>query len=437
MIEQGVPRLELLGCLVTARLISRVREALQNILKIDYIYAWTDSSVALAWINGTTKEYRPFVQNWLNEIRKMIPPESWKYCPTQDKPADTASRGATATALMNEARWWRGPTFLTSPVNQLAELVSNKSGKADEELKHSVKMDPVQTANLTTSRFQVGMTKIIDPERYSCINRLFRVTAYVMRFVNNLKTKKSQNQLAEGRLTSNELEYSKGSWFKNTQDIIKKGDKSNQMKTSLNLIEDEEGILRCHGRLQYAPVEYESKCPILLPDNNRLTTLIIMHRHQLAMHNGVRETLTQLRMKYWIVRGRQVVKKVIAKYVACLKIEGKSYGIPSTPPLPPFRLTDELAFSRIGLDYAGPLFVKDIYTNGETKKCCIALYTCASSRALHLDLVPDLSSQVFLRSFKLFVGRRGILAKVLSDNAKAFNSAEVNGYINSLGVKWD
>jgi hypothetical protein len=131
-----------------------------------------------------------------------------------------------------------------------------------------------------------------------------------------------------------------------------------------------------------------------------------------------------------------VVKKIISKCVVCQKIEGKGYGIPYPPPLPPFRLTDEFAFSRIGLDYAGPVYVKDIYTRTKMNKAYIALYTCASTRALHLDLVPELSSQAFLRSFRRFVARRGIPARVLSDNAKTFKSMDVDEYIRSIGVVW-
>ena len=145
-----------------------------------------------------------------------------------------------------------------------------------------------------------------------------------------------------------------------------------------------------------------------------ITRLIIEQCHRTVMHNGLRETLTQLRTRFWISKGRQRVKKVIAKCNVCKKIEGKSYGVPLTPPLPPFRLSDEFAFTKIGQDYAGPLFVKDIYSKASNmNKAYIALYTCANSRALHLDLVPELSSEAFLRSLKGFVGRRGIPKEVL------------------------
>ena len=117
------------------------------------------------------------------------------------------------------------------------------------------------------------------------------------------------------------------------------------------------------------------------------------------MHNGVRETLTQVRSKYWITKGRQVVKKILSKCTNCRRLEGPPYGNPEAPPLPEFRLNNKLAFSMIGVDYAGPMYVKDIYSSSkDMHKVYISLYTCASSRAVHLDLVPNMSSEAFVRS---------------------------------------
>ena len=79
----------------------------------------------------------------------------------------------------------------------------------------------------------------------------------------------------------------------------------------------------------------------------------------------------------------------------------------------------------------------DIYEKGgKMNKAYISLYTCASSRAIHLDLVPELSSEAFLRSFKRLVGRRGIPTEVLSDNAKTFKSVELHDYNRSIRIKW-
>ena len=69
-------------------------------------------------------------------------------------------------------------------------------------------------------------------------------------------------------------------------------------------------------------------------------------------------------------------------------------------------------------------------------KVYISLYTCSSSRALHLDLVPDMSSEAFVRSLECFIGRRGIPSLIISDNGKAFKGQEIKSFTASMNIKW-
>ncbi len=133
----------------------------------------------------------------------------------------------------------------------------------------------------------------------------------------------------------------------------------------------------------------------------------------------------ELRTRFWIVRGRQIIRKIVSKCVKCKRIEGKHYALPKSAPLPKFRVEENPAFTNTGIDFAGPLFVKASTTkeSHDSSKVYIALYTCGSSRAVHLDVVPDLNASTFIRSFKRLVGRRGIPRLVVTDNAKTFKSA--------------
>eukprot|EP00795_Rhopilema_esculentum_P011295 gene11295-21485_t len=111
---------------------------------------------------------------------------------------------------------------------------------------------------------------------------------------------------------------------------------------------------------------------------------------------------------------------------------GKPYDTPSASPLPPYRVSQDAAFSQIGIDFAGPLFVRDIYNNdNQSYKCYIALFSCASTRAIHLELVPDLRGSTFIRALKRFISRRGIPARILSDNGKTFIDCAVQKFVNS------
>ena len=146
---------------------------------------------------------------------------------------------------------------------------------------------------------------MIDATEYSSFTTLIRVTAYVIRFLMNLKAKKSGNLTIVRELTRNELQNPLTIWLKNVQASMKMEEKFNQVKLSLNVVEDDHRILRCKGRLENAPIHSDSRCPILLPGDHHATRFIIEQCHQMVMHNGLRETLTQLRTRFWILKGRQ------------------------------------------------------------------------------------------------------------------------------------
>ena len=226
-------------------------------------------------------------------------------------------------------------------------------------------------------------------------------------------------------------------WIRQIQVSLPKMRDYKKVKESLSLFEDSDKIIRCHGRIEASPLPYDTKFPTLLPSDHHITRLIVMQCHEDVIHNGERETLTQLRSRFWITKGRQVVKKIISKCTPCRKLEGKSYGIPAAPALPDFRLSNDFAFTRVGVDYAGPLYVKDIYSpSKDMHKSYIALYTCASSRAIHLDLVPDNTTQSFVKSFKRFIGRRGTPSFMISDNGKTFKGPELRNFIALKKIKW-
>lgn len=107
------------------------------------------------------------------------------------------------------------------------------------------------------------------------------------------------------------------------------------------------------GRLDNADLPYTTRHPALLYKQHHLTFLITQDAHDRVKHNGVKETLIEIRSKYWIVKGRQFVRKVIHKCTVCHKFEGLPQPAPPPPPLPEFRVK-EPAFMYTGVDFAGP-----------------------------------------------------------------------------------
>ncbi|CAB4022910.1 RNA-directed DNA polymerase from mobile element jockey, partial [Paramuricea clavata] len=214
---------------------------------------------------------------------------------------------------------------------------------------------------------------------------------------------------------------------------------------------DEQELLRCEGRIDKANIPRESKNPMLLPAKHPIIDLIVRDVHHRVKHNGIRDTLTTTRERFWILRGREVVKRILKKCVVCRKAEGTPYGVPPPPHLPPCRVADDPPFTNVGLDFAGPLLVrpdKEAQSSIESLlKVYVLLFTCASTRGVHLELTPSLSVSSFLQAFRRFASRRGLPSLLVSDNAKTYKSAskeirnlsraeEVWRYLSNNRITW-
>ena len=179
-------------------------------------------------------------------------------------------------------------------------------------------------------------------------------------------------------------------------------------------------LLRCGGRIHNAPLSESAKFPYLLPSRHHFTVFIIQQAHAVQLHSGVNATLTMLRQKYWIPFARQRIKSIIHKCVVCKKTSGKPYSKPDPPPLVKSRGNQVNPFVVTGVDFTGALYVRT--TEGE-RKVYLCLFTCAASRAIHLEIVTDLTVESFLQAFRRFAGRRSIPKLLLSDNASTYLAA--------------
>lgn len=182
-----------------------------------------------------------------------------------------------------------------------------------------------------------------------------------MRFIRNLK-RSSRNK---GPLTSSELNEAENMWIvytqrKNFGDVYDSiiSEKSNNLQKQLGVYLDDKGILRCKGRIDEARISESARRPVLLPKGERFTHLLIEKIHKENMHSGVSQCLSSVRYRSWIPQGRATVRVVIGKCLVCRRHEGGPYKMPSFAPLPKTRVTESTPFSRTGLDYLGPMFVK-------------------------------------------------------------------------------
>ena len=214
--KETTSRLELLSALTAARLINTVKEALSPVLTINQVCCWLDSQVALYLTLGVDKEYKPFMQNRVREIRDLVDPEFWGYCNTKENSADITSKGCKASELVNNDLWWKGPQFLKESDEMLSSIVkfTSEIEKTEKEMKKSAKsarsVPAETTVNLVTDKKLCSVNEVIDCEHFSDLHKLFWITAYLKRFVVNLRSRICKNVIAlSGSLTVAEVEVAK------------------------------------------------------------------------------------------------------------------------------------------------------------------------------------------------------------------------------------
>ena len=425
--KQSIPRLELLSGVILARLVSSVKETLEPKIQINETHLWLDSKTAIFWIKGS-KEWKQFVQNRVNEIRSLTEESMWNHCPGLENPADIGSRGEVASKLKSNQLWWRGPWWLSEPKTnwpKFEECLESITEECRTELKKAQALEATEETVLLASTGRPDLEACIPITDFSCSDKLFRITALVLRFVRNLKikTKMSKEEtVCEGDLTVEEVVNAETQWLRSVQKNMKSQANYSQLEREFGVYEDDSGVLRCKGRIANADLPLETKFPALLPRDHHISTLLVRQAHERVHHNKVEATLAQLRTRYWIIRGRQFVKKILASCTVCRRYEGRGYRVPPQGDLPEFRLSQKPAFTYVGVDYAGPLYTKES-NHSELQKVYVLLFTCCSTRAIHLELATDMSADTFIRCLRRLTARRGTPEIIVSDNAKTFKSA--------------
>ena len=419
---QTIPRLELLGATILARLVNAV---LLSVKFRPRVYYWTDSYTVLCWVKNE-KQWKQYVQHRVDEIHKLSSKDSWRFCPGQCNPADVPSRSCSAMELSKQELWWNGPKYLEKTKDNWPNLPTTNDSKAAEiELAKSAP-EIVYAMVLVTNkdRDTVNLEALFDIQRYSTKLKLLRITGWVLKFISLIKY--TGGQPRQRGLDANHLREAELIWLKSIQrhafpaEYKKLLSSKYVVYNSQLILFLDNGIIRCRGRINNADLLANAKNPVLLPEKHQFSRLLIQEKHQLVHHNGVRDTLAATRQDYWILKGRKIVKNVIRHCVVCRRYEGKSYSTPLIPDLPIERVSTNPPFSNIGVDFAGPLYIRDNQSSDNTCKIYICLFTCASTRALHLEIVRDLSASTFLRAFRRFCGRRGVPTNVMLDNAKTF-----------------
>ncbi|GFV98047.1 integrase catalytic domain-containing protein [Trichonephila clavipes] len=239
---------------------------------------------------------------------------------------------------------------------------------------------------------------------------MIKVFAWILRFVNNCR--KDYNKCKEHELSVAEIENSEKQLIRLTQTYYLPDVESLKFVTFI----DNDNILRVKSKITERNDESSFLYPILLPDKCEFTKLLIRSIHKKNCHAGIQIMQSLIRERFWIIRARKTIKSILNECFVCARFKVKSLSSGPSP-LPPDRVNDCAIFEVVGIDLAGPLFLKT------SEKVWITLFTCAVYRALHLELVNALSSDAFLLALRRFIARRGRPRIIYCDNSTNFRGA--------------
>lgn len=434
-IKTTLPRLELCSTLLLAKLMKTVQDALnrQDIT----IYCWTDSMITLGWIRGEAERWQTFVANRVSEIKRLLPNAKWNHVVSTENPADVISRGIEPQKLENYLLWWNGPNWLKDeklPITKTTPEICMEIKKSFSTTIHKKEPNDIW-------------------ERFSDLTRMIRVLSYCYRFFHKQTTNEpisleeiKQTTIRTIKIIQQEVFDQEIQMLQNNKQVMK-GSKL----YSLDPFIDSDGVIRVGGRLHNSQLSYDKKHPIILPYDHYVTSLIIRDAHLKTLHGGNKLTLAYVRQKYWIISGKRKVKSLINKCVKCIRYKGTT-ACQKMGTLPKPRVTLSHPFSHTGVDFAGPIQIRSMKGRGhKSHKAYIAVFVCLATKAIHLELVSDLSTETFIAALRRFMARRGHVSHMYSDNATNFvgtanalykeileitQSPNFQDTMTNIGTKW-
>ncbi|UYV81320.1 hypothetical protein LAZ67_20000761 [Cordylochernes scorpioides] len=434
------PRMELCASLLLAQLTRLVCTAMS--LNVNKVTLWSDSTIVLSWLASEHNRWKPYVSNRVKDIQELLPCR-WMHVKGEDNPADLAFRGTSLNQLLDLELWWHGPPWLkttSQPYNDAIPVINEKC---------------LSEQRIKTNLFVKRNISYPFITRYSSLNKLKRITGWIFRFFYNCR--KLLKREKSGALSIEEIETSFNRIIRCAQQEdyyieLKQLEAFQPLSGKSHLIKlnpflDKGGLLRVGGRINNALLSFDQKHPIILPKAHYITQLVIRHYHERLLHAGVQLTLSAIREKYWIPSGRCLVKQILFKCIKCARFRTKAVQ-QLMGNLPTSRTNWTRPFTKTGIDFAGPVIVKTSnLRNARCDKAYIALFICMFSKAIHIELVTNLTTEAFLAALRRFISRRGRPAEINTDNAtnfvgaykdlrKLFNS-NIHDFASSEEIKWN
>ncbi|XP_055613769.1 uncharacterized protein LOC129760191 [Uranotaenia lowii] len=415
---QSIPRLELCGALVAAELNEQIKRSVKMSLRTVF---WTDSTCVLRWLQSIPSTWTTFVANRVSKIQTLTEGCQWNHVAGKENPADLISRGITPEEIVNNQFWWNGPSWLSdNPDSWPITTRTFPEGDEENERRRS-------TIAATGSEKQEFNRWYIS--HFSSYTKLIRCTAIWMRLCRLLK--RSEQGFTSGFLRTVELAEAEHvlvrlvqrECFNDELKALSNGDfvsRRSPLRWFNPFLENKS--IKLGGRLKNSLEPETFKHPLVLPAQHCFTKLLFRHYHEKLLHGGPQLMLSAIRQRFWPLGGRSGVRNVVHQCLRCFKTK-------PTPiqqfmgELPTERVTASRPFTKTGVDYFGPIYVRP-GPRKPASKAYVALFVCLSTKAVHLELVSDLSTDRFLQALRRFIGRWGRIADIFSDNGTNFIGAK-------------
>ena len=400
-----VPRLELMAAVLACRLALLCRQEIPWKMTE---YFWSDSTVVLGYVKNTSARFKVFVANRVQFIHNVSSPEQWRHCTSAENPADDGSRA------VQTQRWLEGPAFLYDDFD---------ASRIDEN--EDFGFMPEEEVCLKQS----GSTATGEP--ISIYHDWFstkKMVAWMLRFAHNSH---SGLEKRTGSLSLLELDQAERRLLLMVQrchfpaelkSLSSTGKVNRDSKLyNLGVFLGDDNLIRVRGRATLSTVDYCVKHPVVIPGESNIAHAIVEHFHRLVHHQGRGITAGEVRNHgFWILGLGPLVKRLLRSCAPCKRLRGKPMEQKMSD-LPEARVSQSEPFTMVGCDAFGPFHVK----NGR-KQCKRygLIFTCLYSRAVHLEMAYELSTDSFINAYRRFVSIRGPVKQLFCDQGTNFVGAE-------------
>jgi Pao retrotransposon peptidase/Family of unknown function (DUF5641)/Integrase zinc binding domain len=452
--KRTIPELELQIAVNICKMVEVIKN--KHTITFDEFIYFTDNQAVLEWIKNEGQKSTVYVHNRVKKINELSQKSEWKWIPTQFMVADLGTKESAMTEIQYENPWFL-PKIFSAPERDWLTFEPTESCYTHQNTKIDNIFDTKKFNNFYGIIYaRMFVIKLLRKLRIGKLLRTMAFYAKELKITENrkyrYKLRESEKLLKEEMAEQNELspfqealndaiKDAQKDVYKQEMRTLKKGDKlpaKHHLTPHLPWI-DKRGIMRIRTRLQYnerntQTYGYDRIFPMVLPKDHKFTQLVILKHHQDDKHAFIKNTISKLRTHYFIPHARATVKRIIKQNCShCMRYNVRP-EVPLMADLPSERIAHHIPpFTFTIADIAGPVSVK--ISRNVTAKRYIFVYSCLTTRAIHLELIENLDTDSTLIALQNVINIRGAPYKIITDNGTNFKGAK--NKLEAVYDKWN